>query len=58
MTSMTTSQLTVSAARHIVRAIRDGLGVNAMNAKRIFDFDLYHLTFVEPGAEAYVFTFG
>lgn len=51
MISMTTSQLTATAAKHIVRAIREGLGVNAMNAKRIYDIHVYHLTFVEPGED-------
>lgn len=51
MTSMTTSKLTATAAKHIVRAIREGLGINAMDAKRIYDIHIYHLTFVEEGED-------
>jgi hypothetical protein len=51
MTGMTTSDLTATAAKHIVRAIRDGLGVSAMNARRIYDIHVYHLTFVEEGED-------
>ncbi|MFZ3482007.1 hypothetical protein [Sphingomonas sp. 3-13AW] len=50
MTSMTTSQLTATAGKHIVQAVREGLGVNATDAKFIFD-TMHHLPFIEKGED-------
>jgi len=51
MTTMTTSDLTATAAKHIVKAIREGLGLSAGRAKYVYDLCMYHLHFVEPGED-------
>lgn len=50
-TMMTTLELTETAGKHIVKAIRKGLGVNAQQAQSILDIHIYHLPFISEGED-------
>lgn len=49
--SITTADLTATARKHVIRAIRTGLGVTLENAARIFDISMWHMSCVEKGED-------
>jgi len=49
--TITTSQLTATATKHVLKAIRQGLGVNAAEAGSIMLCSMWHMTCVELGED-------
>lgn len=49
--TITTGDLTTTAAKHVVKAIREGLGVNAADANSILLCCMWHMPCVEKGED-------